>query len=78
MSTCVLSSVMPSLQRYKPCIFMSSVVTSTSMQSRLCDVADFRHLVILLSFSCYILTLCKLVDTMRSMHILRLFSKHVL
>ena len=58
-STCVLLYAMPSLQRCMPCIFVISVVTSTSMQTRLRDVSDFRDLVILLSlclllFYCYV------------------------
>ena len=40
-STCVLMYVMPYLQRCMPCIFVISVVTSTSMQTRLRDVSDF-------------------------------------
>ena len=58
-STCVLMYAMPSLQRCMPCIFLISVVTSTSMQTRLRDVSDFRDLVIFLSlwlllFCCYV------------------------
>ena len=43
-STCVLGYTMPSLQGWKPCIFVIFVVTSTSMQSSSRDVADFRDL----------------------------------
>ena len=43
-STCVLGYAMPSLQGCMPCIFVTNVVTSTSMQSSSCDVADFRDL----------------------------------
>ena len=55
-----------------PCIFVISMVTSTSMQTRLRDVADFSP--------CFdvIFMPCKLDATERSMHILRYFSKGVL
>ena len=58
-STCVLMYAMPSLQRCMPCIFVISVVTSTSMQTRLRNVSDFRDLVIspspcLLLFCCHV------------------------
>ena len=43
-STCVLSYVMPSLQRCLSCIFVINVVTRTSMQTRLRDIAGFRDL----------------------------------
>ena len=72
MSTCVLIYAMPSLQRCLPCIFVINVVTSTSMQTRLRDVADFSPC------SAVILMPCKHVATERSMHILRYFSKDVL
>ncbi len=42
--TCVLKYVMSSLQGCMPCIFVISMVTSTSMQSSSRDVADFRDL----------------------------------
>ena len=61
-----------------PCIFVISVVTSTSMQTRLRDVSDFRDLVILLSVTAVILLLCIHVATERSMIILEIFSKDVL
>ena len=72
MSTCVLNYAMSSLQRCLPCIFVINVVTSTSMQTRLRDVADFRPC------STVILMPCKHDATERSMHILRYFSKGVL
>ena len=50
---------------------MINVVTSTSMQTRLCDNADFSPC------SAVILMLCKHVATKRSMHNLRYFSKGV-
>ena len=52
--------------------FVINVVTSTSMQTRLRDVADFSPC------SAVILMPCKLDATERSMHILRYFSKDVL
>ena len=72
MSTCVLNYVMSSLQWCMPCIFVINVVTSTSMQTRHRDVADFSPC------SAVILMPCKLDATERSMHILRYFSKGVL
>ena len=72
MSTCVLIYAMFSLQRYLPCIFVINVMTSTSMQIRHRDVADFSPC------SAVILMPCKLAATERSMHILRYFSKGVL
>ena len=77
-STCVLMYAMPYLQRCMPCIFVISVVTSTSMQTRLRDVSDFRDLVILLSVTAVILLPCILVSTERSMLLLVMFSKDVL
>ena len=71
-STCVLNYIMPSLQWCHPCIFVINVVTSTSMQTRHRDVADFSPC------SAVILMPCKLDATERSMHILRYFSKGVL
>ena len=72
MSTCVLICDMPYFQGCMPCIFVINVVTSTSMQTRLRDIADFSP--------CFavILMPCKLDATERSMHILRYFSKYVL
>ena len=55
-----------------PCIFVISMVTSTSMQTRHRDVADFSPR------SAVILMPCKHDATKRSMHILRYFSKGVL
>ena len=72
MSTWVLIYAMSSLQRCLPCIFVINVVTSTSMQTRHRDVADFSPC------SAVILMPCKLDATERSMHILRYFSKGVL
>ena len=58
-STCVLMYAMPYLQRCMPCIFVISVVTSTSMQSRPHNISDFRDLVFplsprLLLFCCHV------------------------
>ena len=75
-STCVLMYAMPSLQRCMPCIFVISVVTSTSMQTRLRDVSDFRDLV--KSVTAVILLLCIHVATERSMLLLVMFSKDAL
>ena len=72
MSTCVLNYAMSSLQWCMPCIFVINVVTSTSMQTRLRDIADFSPC------SAVILMPCKLDATERSMHILRYFSKGIL
>ena len=77
-STCVVMYAMPYLQRYIPCIFVISVVTSTSMQTRLRDVSEFRDLVNLPSVTAVILLLCIHVSTERSMLILVMFSKDVL
>ena len=73
-STCVLLYAMPSLQLFMPCIFVISVVTSTSMQTRPRNVSDFRDLVIS-SLSAVILLPCKLDATERSMLLLSMFSK---
>ena len=72
MSTCVLNYAMSYLQRFLPCIFVINVVTSTSMQTRLRDIADFSPC------SAVILMPCKHDATERSMLILRYFSKGVL
>ena len=72
MSTCVLNYVMSYLYKCLPCIFVNSVMTSTSMQTRHRDIADFSPC------SAVILMPCKLDVTERSMHILRYFSKDVL
>ena len=55
-----------------PCIFLINVVTRTSMQTRLRDVADFSPC------SAVIFMPRKLDATERSKHILRYFSKDVL
>ena len=70
--TCELKYAMSSLQRCLPSIFVINVVTSTSMQTRLRDIADFSPC------SAVILMPCKHVATERSMHNLRYFSKGVL
>ena len=70
--TYVLKYAMYSLQRFLPCIFVINVVTSTSMQTRLRDIA------VLSPCSAVIVMPCKHVATERSMHILRYFSKGVL
>ena len=55
--TCVLKYVMPSFQWCSPCIFVISVVTSISMQSRPRNISDFWDLVISLS-PCLLLFCC--------------------
>ena len=78
-SRCVLKYAMPYFQWYSPCIFVISVVASTSMQSRPRNISDFRDLVISLkSLSAVILLPSKLDATERSMHILEMFGKDVL
>ena len=72
MSTCVLIYGMPSLQGCMPCIFVISVVDSTSMQTRPHDVADFSPCSAVISMP------CKIDATETSMLILRYFSKDVL
>ena len=72
MFTCVLNYAMSSLKWCIPCIFVINVVTSTSMQTRHRDVADFSP-----CFAIIVMP-CKLDATERSMHILRYFSKGVL
>ena len=71
MSTCVLIYAMSSLQRCLPCIFVINVVTSTSMQTRHRDVADFSPCSVVIMMS------CKHDATERSMHILRYLSQGV-
>ena len=72
MSTCVLIYAMSSLQRCLPCIFVINMVTSTSMQTRHRDVADFSPC------SAVIFLPCKHVASNHSMHNLEMFYKHVL
>ena len=74
-STCVLKYAMPSLQRCMPCIFVISVVTSTSMQTRLRDVSDFRDSNLPKSVTAVILLPCIHVSTERSMPLLSMFRK---
>ena len=68
----VLFYAMSSLQRCLPCIFVINVVTSTSMQTRLRDNADFS--------SCSAVTFmpCKHDATVISMLVLKYFSKEIL
>ena len=74
----VLIYAVPSLQRCMPCIFVISVVTSTSMQTRLRDVSDFRDSNFAKSVTAVILLPCIHVATERSMLLLVMFSKDVL
>ena len=73
-STCVLVYDMPYLHRCLPCIFVINVVTSTSMQSSLRDIADFRDL----GFCAVIFMPCNHDATVRSILVLSIFSKGVL
>ena len=66
------------LQHAKPCIFVINVVNSTSMQTRLRNVVVFRDMILLSLFPAVILMPCKLYATLRSMLILRYFTKVVL
>ena len=77
-STCVLLYAMPSFQGCIPCIFVIFVVTSTSMQTRLRDVSDFRDINFTKSETAVILLPCIHVSIERSMLILVMFSKDVL
>ena len=74
-STCVLLYVMPSFQGCMPCIFLISVVTRTSMQTRLRNVSDFRDSDFTKSVTAVLLLLCIHVATERSMLILVMFGK---
>ena len=76
-STCVLMYAMPSLQRCMPCILVISVVTSTSMQTRLRDVSVFSDSNFSKSVTAVILLLCIHVAIERSMLILVMFSKDI-
>ena len=78
-STSVLNYVMPSLQGCLSCIFVIYVVTSTSMQNSLRDVAVFEDLGFCqVIFPAVILMPCKHDATVISMLVLRYFSKDVL
>ena len=66
-STCVLMYAMPYLQRCMTCIFVISLMTSTSMQTRLRDVSVFRDGNFSKSVTAVILLLCIHVATERSM-----------
>ena len=77
-STCVLNQIMPSLQWCLSCIFVIYVVTSTSMQTRLRDVAVFMDLRFCCLFPAVISMPCKLDATLRSMIIFGYFIKDVL
>ena len=77
-STCVLLYAMPYFQWCMPCIFVISVVTRTSMQTRPRNVSDFRDTDFSKSLSAVILMPYKLDATEGSMHILEMFSKDVL
>ena len=69
MSTCVLNFVMPSLQGCYTCIFVSCVVSASSLLSRVLVVA------VLLEGICYFVMLCKPAATSHSMHNLEMLTK---
>ena len=71
-STCVLYYIMPSLQGCHPCIFVSCVVSASSLLSRVLAVS------VLLGWICYFVMLCKPAATSHSMHNLEMLTKHVL
>ena len=71
-STCVLNYVMPYLQACHPCIFVSLVLSASSMWSMVLAVT------ILLGWIYYIMVLCKPAATSHSMHNLEMFTKDVL
>ena len=77
-STCVLNYAMPSLHGSLPCIFVIYVMTSTSMQNSLHNVAIFRDTGFCRLLPAVILLPCIYVATVRSMLILSMFSKDVL
>ena len=67
--TCVLNYVMPSLQGCNPCIFVSLVLSASSLLSRVLAVAT------LLGWICYFVMLCKPTATSHSMHNLEMLTK---
>ena len=71
-STFVLYYIMPSLQGCHPCIFVSCVVSESSLLIRVLVVA------VLLGWICYFVMLCKPAATNHSMHNLEMFTKGVL
>ena len=68
--TCVLCYIMPSLQGYHSCIFVSLVLSASSLLSRVLVVA------VLLGWICYFVMLCKPAATSHSMHNLEMFTKN--
>ena len=71
-STCVLNYAMPYLQGCHPCIFLSCVVSASSLLSGVLVVA------VLLGWICYFVMLCKPAATSHSIHNLEMFTKYVL
>ena len=71
-STCLLYYIMSSLKGCLSCIFVSLVVSVSSLLSRVFAVT------ILLDYFCYIMMLCKPAATSHSMHNLEMFIKDVL
>ena len=72
MSTRVLNYAMPSLQGCNPCIFVSLVVSASSLLSRVLAVT------VLLGWICFIMMLYKPAATSHSIHNLEMFAKGVL
>ena len=72
MYTWVLSYIMPSLLWCNLCIFVSLVVSASSLWSRVLVVA------ILLGWICYFVMLCEPVATSHSMHNLEMYTKDIL
>ena len=72
MSTLILSYIMPPWQWCNPCIFLSLVVSASSLLSRVLVVT------VLLGWICYIMMLCKPASTSHSVHNLEMFTKDVL
>ena len=71
-SKCVLNYIMPSLHRCNPCIFVSLVLSGSSLLSRVLAVA------VLVGWICYIMMPCKPAATSHSMNNLEMFAKDVL
>ena len=71
-STCILYYIMPSLQGYHTCIFVTLVLSASSLLSRVLAVT------VLLGWICYFVMLCKPAATSHSMHNLEMFTKDVL
>ena len=71
-STCVLYYIMPYLHWCHSCIFVSLVVSASSLLSRILAVSA------LLVCFCHVMMLCKPAATSHSVHNLEMFTKDVL